>query len=227
MKKVILITGGTDGLGKETAKILAKSHKVVIASLNQKKVDKVSKELKVDGYKCDISKPEEIKETIKEIVKKHKKIDVLINNAGLWIEGNIEKHNPEEIMKVNNVNLGGAMMLTALVVKEMKKKKSGFIININSQAGLYAKAYRSVYAATKWGLKGFTKALQEELPKLGIKVSGVYPGGMKTRMFDKYGIKKGTTHMMDPKVVAESIKYMIDMGGDIVLPELGIKHYKR
>jgi short-subunit dehydrogenase len=227
MKKIILITGGASGLGKEISKILSDKNIVVILDIDIDKIKKMKKELGIEGYKCDITNPKEIEKTINLIIKKYKKIDVLINNAGIWIKGEIEKNKLEEILLVSNVNLAGAMMTTSKVVSFMKKKKSGFIINIISQSVNYSRVCRSVYSATKHGLAGFTKCLQVELPKYGIKLSNFYPGAMKTNFFKKYGNIKGKKNMMNPKIVANVIKMMIEFDEDIVFPEIGIKHYLR
>jgi len=106
----------------------------------------------------------------------------------------------------------------------MKKRKSGLIINIVSQAGLYGKAERSVYTASKFALTGFTKCMQPELAPFGIRVTGLYPGKMNTSFFEKVGIKKGTEDAADPEKVAETIKYIIEADENIVFPEVGIKH---
>lgn len=110
------------------------------------------------------------------------------------------------------------------VIPSMKQQKSGLIININSQGGFYAKAERSVYTATKWGVTGFTKAMQPELAKYGIGVTGLYPGMMQTEMFSKMGIEKDMSKGLDTEEVARTIEFILSFGKPTLFPEIGIKH---
>lgn len=99
----------------------------------------------------------------------------------------------------------GVVLASKAVIPQMKKQKSGLIVNINSQGGFYAKAERAVYSAAKWGMTGFTKSLQSELAKYGIAVTGIYPGKMNTKMFEKMGIQKDMADALDTKEVAKVI----------------------
>jgi short-subunit dehydrogenase len=148
----------------------------------------------------------------------------LINNAGLWIEGALDKNDPKVIKNVLEVNGLGPIFLTKACLPFMKSQKSGLIININSQGGLYAKEERSVYGFTKWGLTGFSKSLQSELKKHGIKVTDVHPGKMRTKMFEKLGIQKNMSDSIEPMEVAKIIKVLISLPSQIYIPEIGIKN---
>lgn len=106
----------------------------------------------------------------------------------------------------------------------MKNNKEGLIININSQAGINHKAERVVYNATKWGVTGFSKSLQDEVAKYGIRVTNVMPGMMKTNMFKKMNIQKNMDNGLDTKEVARLIKFIIDTPSDVMIPEVGIKN---
>ena len=106
----------------------------------------------------------------------------------------------------------------------MKQNKNGLIININSQAGINHKAERVVYNATKWGVTGFSKSLQDEVAKYGIRVTNVMPGMMKTDMFSKMNIEKNMANGVDTKEVARLIQFIIDTPSDVMIPEVGIKN---
>lgn len=106
----------------------------------------------------------------------------------------------------------------------MKENKNGLIININSQAGINHKAERTVYNASKWGVTGFTKSLQDELAKYGIRVTDVLPGMLKTDMFNKLNITKNMENGLDTKEVARLIQFIIDTPSDVIIPEVGIKN---
>ena len=105
----------------------------------------------------------------------------------------------------------------------MKKQKRGLIVNIISQGGLYAKPERAVYSAAKWGVTGFTKSLQGELAKYGISVTGIYPGKLNTKMFEKMGIEKDMSDALAPREVARIVKFLLETDSKVIFPEIGIK----
>lgn len=204
-RKTIIISGGTDGLGKSLAKLLSPANKVVILSPTKEKLLSVSKELNCDYEECDITIDSQIKQAIKNIINKYPQIDLLINCAGIWIEGPLEENSPETIESVISVNTLGTILLTHAFLPQFKKQGAGQIVNIISMAGLTTKPDRSVYYASKWAITGFTKCLRVELEPFGITVLGAYPGKMKTAMFKKAGFEKDLESAQDPNVVAQKI----------------------
>ena len=218
--KNIVITGGSDGLGKTLAKNLSADNKVIILATNEAKLKDVANEADCEYYVCDVTNYN----SVNEIVKKLGRIDVLINCAGLWIQEELEANDIDRIEAVVKVNLLGVMNCSKAVIPEMKKNGDGLIININSQAGINHKAERVVYNATKWGVTGFTKSLQDELAKYGIRVTDVMPGMMKTDMFKKLNIEKNMANGVDTKEVARLIRFIIDTPVDVMIPEVGIKN---
>lgn len=224
MKKVIVITGGSDGLGKTITSFLSKDNDVIIFATNEDKLSYVANENNCEYKVCDVTNYSLVESTIKDIVNKYGKIDVLINNAGIWIQGELASNDSDRIHSVIDVNLLGIINCSKAVVPFMKDNKEGLIININSQAGINHKAERSVYNATKWGVTGFTKSLQDEVAKYGIKVTNVMPGMMKTDMFKKLNIEKNMENGIDTKEVAKLIKFIIDVPKDVMIPEVGIKN---
>jgi uncharacterized protein len=224
MKKVIVISGGSDGLGKTIAENLAPDHQVIILALNKNKMAKLAKDIKVDFEVCDVSNYKQCQSAIKNVIKKHKRIDCLINNAGIWIEGELDENNPDHIQKTLDVNTVGTIFLTKATIPYLKKQKSGYIINVISQAGLYAKALRTTYYASKWALVGFTKCLMQEMTPYSIRVTGFYPGKMKTHLFDKVKVKKDLHNALETEPAAKSIRYLLTTDETTVIPELGIKH---
>ena len=106
----------------------------------------------------------------------------------------------------------------------MKKQKDGLIININSQAGINHKAERVVYNASKWGVTGFSKSLQDEVAKYGIRVTDVMPGMMITDMFNKMNITKNMANGLDTKEVCRLVQFIIDTPSNVMVPEVGIKN---
>lgn len=223
-KKVVLISGGSDGLGKAIAQKIAVKYHTVILSPTKEKIEQVSGEIGCDFEICDVSDWKSVKQSVNKIHNKFGRIDCLINNAALWVQGELEQNDPEWINRVVQVNTTGVMFLTKAVIPVMKSQHSGLIIMINSQGGLYAKAERSVYTATKWALTGLTKSLQSELAKYGIAVSGIYPGKMNTEMFSKMGIKKDMNDALETGEVAKVIEFLLESNNKVVFPEIGIKN---
>ncbi len=224
MKKTIIITGGSDGLGKTLTETFSKENNVIILATNEEKMNLVAKENNCFYKVCDVSNYDVVEKAINEIVKEYNKIDVLINNAGLWIQEELDVNNSNRIKSVIEVNLLGTINVSKAVIPSMKANKDGLIININSQAGINHKAERVVYNASKWGVTGFSKSLQDEVAKYGIRVTDVMPGMMKTEMFSRMNIEKNMVNGLDTKEVARLIQFIIDTPSDIMIPEIGIKN---
>lgn len=224
MRKVIVITGGSDGLGKTLTESLSKENDVIILATNEDKLKKVSIKNNCNYKICDVSTYELVEKSINEIIKDFDRIDVLINNAGLWIQEELDTNDSERINSVVDVNLLGVINCTKAVIPIMKEKKDGLIININSQAGINHKAERVVYNATKWGVTGFSKSLADEVAKYGIRVSNVMPGMMKTDMFNKMNIQKNMENGIDTKEVAKLIEFNIALPNEVMIPEIGIQN---
>lgn len=224
MNKIVVITGGSDGLGKTLATSLSNDNNVIILATNEEKLKEVSDHINCKYRICDVSDYKIVENTINDIVNEFGKIDVLINNAGLWIQGELDTNDGERINSVVGVNLLGVINCSKAVIPSMKQNKDGLIININSQAGINHKAERTVYNATKWGVTGFTKSLQDEVAKYGIRVTNVMPGMMKTEMFSKLNIEKNMANGVDTKEVARLISFIIDTPSDVMIPEVGIKN---
>src|SRR3989344_8987736 len=176
--KTVLISGATSGIGRATVfELLENGFFVSGFAPDSKKCKALAKEL-ARSFKPgqflitagDVTKEPSLKKVIRSTINKFKNIDIVVNNAGVWIEGKLEKNNLEQIEKVLSINTFGVVRLTKLVLPYIKKSKTGTIVNISSQAGIYAKKERSPYNASKWAITGFTKALQEELEAEGIKV---------------------------------------------------------
>jgi short-subunit dehydrogenase len=218
--KTILITGGSDGLGKAVAARLAPNNKVIVLSSNEDKLKTVAEELGCEYKVCDVRSYAQAEKVIQEVGA----VDCLVNNAGLWIQGPLDENNPERIHEVIEVNTLGVINMTKAIIPAMKQQKSGLIININSQGGFYAKAERGVYTATKWAITGFTKAMQPELAPFGIAVTGIYPGMMKTDMFSKMDIEKDMSKGLDTEEVAKTIEFLLTFDKPTIFPEIGIKH---
>lgn len=188
-KKIIIITGASRGIGREIAKTLAREGDTIIANYNksEKEAQKLKKELQeenkeIDIYKANIANEEETQEMIKYVIKKYKKIDVLINNAGIdkiQLVTEVTKKDWDEII---NTNLYGTFYISQQAAKNMIQNKQGKIINISSIWGQIGASMEVVYSISKAGVDGLTKALAKELGPSGIQVNSIAPGFIKTEM---------------------------------------------
>jgi len=221
--KTMLISGGSDGLGKALAEHFKEKYQVVILANNPEGTCKEAEDIGCDCIVADVSDYKQVETAVETLVKKYNSIDYLINCAGLWIEGNLEDNDPERIKNVMNVNALGTINLVHAILPHMKEKKSGRIVNVISQAGLYIKAERAVYNASKWAITGFTNSLALELVGSGVTVSGFYPGAMKTKLFEKAGIQKDTTKQMELSDAVRAVDFIIETPDGLTIPELGIK----
>lgn len=188
-KKIIIITGASKGIGREIAKTLAREGYTIIANYNksEREAQKLKKELQeenkeIDIYKANIANEEETQEMIKYVIKKYKKIDVLINNAGIdkiQLVTEVTKKDWDEII---NTNLYGTFYISQQAAKNMIQNKQGKIINISSIWGQIGASMEVVYSISKAGVDGLTKALAKELGPSGIQVNSIAPGFIKTEM---------------------------------------------
>jgi len=221
--KTILITGGSDGLGKALAEKLAPDNKVIILARNEAVLHKVAQATDCDYRVCDVRDAPQVAATFEKIAEEHGKIDVLVNNAGVIINGELVDTSDEDITNVITTNTLGSIYVAKAALRRMKQQQSGLIINVVSQSGLNAKAGRSIYNASKWALTGFTKALQEEAAAYNVRVTGFYPGTIKTDLFAKAGLEMKGPSITTGQAV-KTLEFIISSDEDVLIPELGIKH---
>ena len=183
--KKIIISAAASGIGWATAKIcISKGATVFISDIDKKNLNKVKKhplnKKKLFAYKCDASNENDVKNLFKQISKKTKKIDSLINNVGIaGPTGTIEKLKSKDWEQTLKVNVISHFYFSKLAIPMLKKNKGGSIINLSSNAGILGFPLRSPYAASKWAVVGVTKTLALELGKFKIRVNAICPGTIK------------------------------------------------
>lgn len=179
MSKVILITGGSSGIGKSIGEFLHQKGFVVYGtSRNPERVQNSVFPL----VALDVRDPNSIQKAIAIIIKNEKRLDVVVNNAGVGITGPIEEIPTEEIKSHFDTNLFGPIEVMKAVLPQMRIQKSGLIINITSIAGYMGLPYRGIYSASKGALEIITEALRMETKSFGIHITNVAPGDFATNI---------------------------------------------
>ena len=177
MKKVILVTGASSGLGLATAKALqAQGHTVYGTSRDAKKI----KDVTFKPLSMDVTDDVSVKAAVDTIIKAEGKIDVLVNNAGNGITGPLYAMPVDVAKKQFEVNFFGVVRVSSAILPDMIEKKQGLVINIGSLAGLFGLPYQGLYSASKFAIEGYSESLRMELQNTGVKVVVINPGDFKT-----------------------------------------------
>ena len=239
MSKTIIITGASRGIGRRTAMILAEDGYNIIANYNKSekeanmlKYDLEQEGCNIDIFKADVSLRSECQKLIEFAINKYKKIDVLINNAGISHFGLFTELTDEEINRMIKVNLFSAIYLSQEAAKQMIHQKEGCIINMSSIWGLTGASCEVIYSITKAGIDGLTKSLAKELGPSNIRVNSIAPGIIETDMIEKLSseeieeIEKQIPlgKMGGPQDIAKTIEWLIEDGyttGQIISPNGG------
>ncbi|MDP9079050.1 MAG: SDR family oxidoreductase [Bacteroidota bacterium] len=196
MKKTILITGTSSGIGKETARFFSLKNWNVIATMRQPQEESELAQLEnVFITKLDVQQPDTIATAIKTGIEKFGKIDALINNAGYGQLGVFEAIGPEKVIRQFDVNVFGVMNTIREILPHFREVEAGLIINISSGAGRFSLPLNSVYCASKFAIEGFSEALSFELSALNIGVKIIEPGGTSSNF-----IKVGQQHFPDKQI---------------------------
>ncbi len=178
MKKVVLITGASSGIGKVTAEFLSqKGYKVYGTSRSPKKESK-----SFSMIPLDLNDVVSIENAIKTVVEKEGRIDILINNAGTGITGSIEDTPTIEMQKTFNTNFFGTINVIKSVLPQMRKQQSGLIINMTSIAGYMGLPFRGVYSSSKSALERITESIRMEVRNFGIIITNIAPGDFATNI---------------------------------------------
>ncbi|PCH78167.1 MAG: short-chain dehydrogenase/reductase [Flavobacteriaceae bacterium] len=179
MSKVVLITGGSSGIGKAVGIYLeAKGFMVYGTSRNAEHVKNHPFKL----VSLDVRKPTTIAAAIATVIKNEGQLDVLINNAGMGITGPIEETDTDEMRQLFDTNFFGAIDVMKAVLPQMRAQKSGLIINVTSIAGYMGLPFRGIYSASKGALELVTEALRMEVKQFGIQITNVAPGDFATNI---------------------------------------------
>ena len=197
--KVWLITGASRGFGALiTQEALAAGDAVVATARDPKSVtDRIGDHPNLLAVKLDVTKEEDAQDAVKAAVKRFGRIDVLLNNAGYGLLGAVEESSASEVERMFQTNVFGVLNVTRAVLPEMRRQRSGHVINISSIGGYSAYQGWGTYGATKFAIEGITEALALELKPLGIKATVVEPGFFRTDFLDDNSLVKTKTIIDD------------------------------
>jgi short-subunit dehydrogenase len=192
--QVVVITGASSGIGEASARLFgAQGCRVVLAARRLERLDLLAQAIRSQGgtalpVQMDMSRRDDLQRLVERVMTEFGQVDILVNNAGFgrlrWLE---ELDLEADIRSMVETNLLGTILLTRLLLPGMLARKQGHIINLASIAGLVGTPTYSVYAATKFGMRGFTEALRREVRLQGIHVSGIYPGAVDTEFISHVG----------------------------------------
>jgi 3-oxoacyl-[acyl-carrier protein] reductase len=210
-QKVALITGASSGIGRASARALAKAgFRLVLTARRKPRLEELKEEAEAAGTQAVIVTGDARQEatavkTVKAALKAFGRIDVLLNNTGAGNYKNLTQTSAAEYDELMDTNVRTTFLFTRHVVPVMQKQKSGTILMISSMAGVYGFGGEAVYCMTKFAQVGFAQALDRELRESGIKVGAICPGGVKT----EFALGKGRTEksvkeskMLEPEDVA-------------------------
>lgn len=229
--KIIVITGASDGIGKQIALRLAKeSSKLALIARDKARLDEVSKEAKrlgavdVKSYACDIRQTDKLEVTTKSIISDFGTVDILINNAGIWQKlMPVDEISREIVDDVIGTYLSALIHITRLLLPTLRTRDEAAIINVTSKSGVVAQEGQSVYTASKYGVRGFTEVLKIDLKDTNVKVAGVYQSGTNTKMFEKTGENFSTEKFTNPSDLADVIAYMLSKPDKIWLHDVRVE----
>jgi len=232
-KKVVVITGASQGLGKTLSlRIASLGAEVVMLARTKSLLNDIKQEINNGGgtaeyYVCDITSQQQVVDTFTKIFKKYGTVDVLINNAGLWTNNALDSSHSDRILDVFKVNSIAPIYVTNQVLPVFDQQKSGHLVFINSIAGLDMTENKDypTYSASKWALTGYVKALGSRYSSSDIKVTSIHPGPIDSKMpanaGDDWG--KDKSWMMSTDEVADAVIYALTAPGKIQVGTIELK----
>ncbi len=224
----VVLSGGTKGIGRSILELLSeKGLDIVFCARNQSEVEDTVAEVserygnKVFGVAVDLSKKSEIKNFADFIFSQFDTVDVLINNAGIFVPGKILEEDEGTLQKMMDTNLYSAYHLTRLIAPSMIQKKGGHIINMCSIASQIAYPNGGSYSISKFALLGFSKVLREELKEYGVKVTSILPGATWSASWA--GVDLPPERLMHPTDIARVVWCALTLGPSAVMEDVVIR----
>ena len=215
--KRILVTGGSDGIGKHIClKLAATGARLAILGRNAERLEAVAQACKEAGapealpLTCDLQDPAAIAEVAAQVLDTFGGLDIVINNAGIWHKaGPLDTITPEMLQATVQTNLTGLMQMTQALLPALRENDESIVLNVVSKSGVVAQAGQSVYTATKYGVRGFTEVLKADEAETGVRVGGLYQSGTNTEMFAKAGEDVPNHIFTEPDDLADVVVFVL------------------
>lgn len=219
--KNVVIFGASSGLGSALAeRISSEGAQLFLLSRN---IESVVLAYDARRINCDVRNPQSVQQAFRAIDEVTDKIDCVINCAGVGLVRRFEETTNQEIDRVIGTNLLGTIQTSQEAYRRMVNSQSGHIINVSSTSGLRARGEETIYCASKWGTRGFTESLRIEASAQRIRVTGIYPGGMRSENFWQITPGKNIEAFMEPQLIAEQIVNLMKSDQSICPSELVIE----
>ena len=209
-ERLVVVTGGTKGIGKAIVyQFASEGYSVATCARNEEDLQELRAEVKetygvlIHTYAADLSKQAKVSDFIEFVRMTNKRVEILINNTGVFVPGEVLTEEEGTLEKMMNTNLYSAYHLSRGLVPQMRKEQSGHIFHICSVASLKAYPNGGSYSISKFALYGFSQALRQELKEDGIRVTSVLAGAVKTPSWD--GVDLPDERFMKPEDIAETI----------------------
>lgn len=227
--KVAIITGASKGIGKSIGILLAKQKvKVVLAARKKESLKEVQS--MITSFKCtaitvptDISKKNEVINLFKTAKEEFGRLDILINNAATVIKGKMAEFSTSDYDKIMNINLKGVFLCCQQALKIMIPQRSGYIINIGSNAVLRNYPEVGAYNASKHGIVGITKTIANEVQQYGIHAAVIHPGATDTEMSTYSRPDLDRSFLIPPKDIAKTVLFMLQLSDNSWIDEIYIR----
>ncbi len=228
--KVCIVTGASGGIGKAVVEKLAQeSATLVLAARREEVLEEIKKTLsdkdKVLCIKCDVTKQGDLENLVNKTLERFKKIDIVVNGAGVSSQYPFWQQPIEDIEKIMYTNYYSYVMLSRLVVNQMKEAGGGHIVNITSGSVMVEPPPRNfiVYTSLKVALRAFAKGLFWEMRDFGIKVTSIFPGVTKTPLTNKLkDISEEGKRLMEPAAIADTVLFALSQGDNVCPLELAV-----
>ena len=219
--KVALVTGGSEGIGKAIAKALkAEGGKVTITGRRKGALDAARAELSVDAIQGDVGTEGDARRAVAEVVLKHGRLDLLVNNAGVGSFAPLVETDLQDLERVYRTNVFGAFLMAREAARQFVKQKSGHLVNISSTAGTKGFQGGTVYASSKFALKGMTECWRDELRRFNVRVILVNPSEVLTGFGGR--TPPENPRKLRPQEIADAIVGALKVDDRGFMPEFSI-----